>query len=215
LTPELAADKRYSLCCERVMDKRDRLGAGISVAAIALAILHLVFPSLAIDTITVALLVIAVVPWLGPIFKRVELPGGVKVEYQELKEKEAEVARAGLLASTVAHEIAHSFLIIRGEDPNLALAGLRIELEKSLRALAERNGLPTERASVRTLARDLAGKQVISGEAYLALSDLATLLNRAVHGAEVDDRAVDWAMDVGPKLLTTLRTPTSQHNHGR
>lgn len=30
------------------------------------------------------------------------------------------------------------------------------------------------------------------------------LLNSAIHGAKVDDRAVDWALDVGPRLLEAL-----------
>ena len=30
------------------------------------------------------------------------------------------------------------------------------------------------------------------------------LLNSAVHGAEVDRRAADWAIEIGPKLLASL-----------
>jgi len=36
------------------------------------------------------------------------------------------------------------------------------------------------------------------------LSDMIGLLNAAVHGAEVDSKAADWAMEVGPRLLKAL-----------
>lgn len=110
-----------------------------------------------------------------------------------------------MLSSTVAHEIAHAFLSTRTTDPNLALAALRLELEKSLKTLAAKHQINTDKASIYKLARELAGKQVISANAYLALSDLSKLLNNAVHGADVDNRAVQWAMEIGPKILTALR----------
>jgi hypothetical protein len=52
------------------------------------ALAHAIWPSARIDAATVALLVIAVVPWLAhllhlaPNLKSVELPGGVKLEFQ-------------------------------------------------------------------------------------------------------------------------------------
>ncbi len=57
----------------------------ITFCAIAVALLHALFPSIQIDAITVTLIGIAVIPWLGTLFKSVELPGGVKIEYHELE----------------------------------------------------------------------------------------------------------------------------------
>jgi hypothetical protein len=54
------------------------------------AAVHLLWPAVRIDAITVGLLVLAVVPWLGPLFKSIQLPGGWKVEFQELKREVAE-----------------------------------------------------------------------------------------------------------------------------
>lgn len=59
----------------------------VTVAALALAAVHVVVPNANIDAITLTLLVVAVVPWLAPILKTVELPGGWKFEFRELKEK--------------------------------------------------------------------------------------------------------------------------------
>ena len=54
----------------------------ITAAALAAGAARLIWPTLTIDSVTVALIVIAVVPWLAPIFKSLEMPGGFKVEWQ-------------------------------------------------------------------------------------------------------------------------------------
>lgn len=51
------------------------LRAGICVAA-GVAVAHAVRPNLAIDAVTLFALIVAVIPWLQPLFKSVELPGG-------------------------------------------------------------------------------------------------------------------------------------------
>jgi hypothetical protein len=70
-----------------------RLALAISVAALLIAAVHLVWPGLEIDAVTLVLLAIAAVPWLAPIFKSIELPGGWKFEYQQIQEQVKEVER--------------------------------------------------------------------------------------------------------------------------
>ena len=70
-----------------------RLPILISVGALVLVIVHLVWPDLRIDGVTLALLAVAALPWLAPIFKSIELPGGWKFEYQEVQRQVREVAR--------------------------------------------------------------------------------------------------------------------------
>ncbi|MGP4111705.1 hypothetical protein ACTWP5_12410 [Streptomyces sp. 4N509B] len=64
--------------------RRHLIGMCVSGAAVALAVAHMVWPDLAIDTITVMLLVVAVAPWLGGIFDTIELPGGLVMAYRQL-----------------------------------------------------------------------------------------------------------------------------------
>ncbi|MGP4001752.1 hypothetical protein [Streptomyces sp. 8N706] len=59
----------------------------MSCAAIGIAVVHLVRPDLKIDTITVMLFFVAVVPWLGDVFDSIELPGGPRLEYKRLKDR--------------------------------------------------------------------------------------------------------------------------------
>lgn len=182
-----------------------KLSWAITAIAVVLAIAHLAAPDVKIDAITVTLLVIAVLPWLGTVFRSLELPGGLKVEYHELERAKKEAEEAGLLAPA-AEPTPPVFLAIAEQDPNLALAGLRIELEKRLRVLATADGIAPEstRQGIGPLLRMLASRDALKERERSVLADLIATLNSAVHGAEVDPRAAQWAMDVGPKLLRTL-----------
>jgi hypothetical protein len=95
-------------------------------------------------------------------------------------------------------------MAIADRDPNLALAGLRIEIEKRLRKIADTKGIDSQRLGMGQLLRRLSDAQAISPNQRSVLSDMTSLLNDAAHGAEVDDRAAEWAINVGPKLLATL-----------
>jgi hypothetical protein len=50
----------------------------------------------------------------------------------------------------------------------------------------------------------LMGKNVLRPDQAAVLGDLTHLLNEGAHGAVVDPDATRWAMDVGPRLLTSL-----------
>ncbi len=50
----------------------------ISLVALLLALAHILFPNARVDLTTVFLFVVAALPWLAPLFKSVELPGGLK-----------------------------------------------------------------------------------------------------------------------------------------
>lgn len=178
----------------------------ISLVALMVAIIHVLWPKITIDAITVFLLIVALVPWLFPLLKSLELPGGWKIEFQELEKARKKAEKAGLLSKKNRKKKApsYSFESILDKDPNLALAGLRIELEKRLVQIAKLNKLDVNRASVGQLLRLLNQKQILTPEESSALADMSGLLNAAVHGADVDKRAADWAIDVGPKVLQSL-----------
>ncbi|HBQ5984467.1 TPA: hypothetical protein L9A40_002313 [Klebsiella pneumoniae] len=69
----------------------------IALGALAGVAIHVIWPHLAIDAITLGLIVVALLPWLAPIVKSVELPGGLKVELQEIKETTERVKNVGFL----------------------------------------------------------------------------------------------------------------------
>jgi len=180
----------------------------ITICAIGLALLHVLRPELNVDAITVALLAIAVVPWLAPLFKSVELPGGLKVEYRDLVEAKKKAEEAGLVSSvqskSTTNRRRYAYETVVGHDPNLALAGLRIEIETRLRDIAMSHSIDTERRSIGQVANQLKERGVLKELQLSALLDLLPLLNSAAHGATVDERASQWAADIGPQLLQSL-----------
>lgn len=184
---------------------RRRLGLSlvISTVAVAAALIHLIFPKLAIDTITLYLLTIAVLPWLGQIFESITFPGGAGVKYRDLAKVENAAARVGLLA-VPAETREPVYASFSQDDPNLALAGLQLELERRMKAMANAWRLDTGRKSSRQLMTSLTRAGALSQEEYSVLSDLSGLLNQAVHGASVDPAAGEWARSVGPRLLAAL-----------
>lgn len=114
---------------------------------------------------------------------------------------------AGLKSSESDSEHAqYSFQLVADQDPNLALAGLRIEIEKKLVELAQSRGLIADNGkhSIGALLWRLDQARLLSQAERSALSDMIGLLNSAVHGAKVDAGAADWAIGYGPELLSSL-----------
>jgi hypothetical protein len=130
---------------------------GITIVATVFAVIHATCPTIVIDGVTLTLILVAILPWLAPLFKSVELPGGVKVEFQELEKAKERADRAGLLAETpvIQPTTEYSFQTIAEDDPNLALAGLRIEIEKRLIQIAKSRGIEGDRKSVGRLLQIL------------------------------------------------------------
>jgi len=179
----------------------------VTFIALLLALCHLIWPNLAIDFITIVLLIAATIPWLAPLFKSLEFPGGWKVEFQDLQKTSDKADAIGLLSPVTEKsekETEYSFLLVAEQDPNLALAGLRIELEKKLNTLAFSFGHEIRSRGIGSILREVLNKELINKEEYSILTDMVGLMNQAVHGAQVDKRAAEWAINIGPRLLKTL-----------
>lgn len=181
----------------------------ITATAILVAAGHVLFPVAAIGGVTISLLVIAATPWLGHVFKAFEFPGLGRVEYRELVRRGTEMSKAGLTASVTAKQI--EALPVSRDDPLIALAALRIELEKRLRPIAEVKGLRigNRPSSIGMLARALSEAGFLTESQTRALSDMAGTLNRAVHARSLDRDAADWVLAVGPALLASLDAKVS------
>jgi len=175
----------------------------ITVAALTIGAFHQWYPEWSLDKWTMYCFIIAVLPWLAPLFKSIEIPG-LKVQFQDLQNAQYRADQAGLLGPTGPETPEYSFMMIAPHDANLALAGLRIEIERRLLELAKQHNIPAPRAGVGSLLRSLAQREVLTLQEREVLADMVGLLNSAVHGASVDERATEWAMEVGPKILSGL-----------
>lgn len=64
----------------------------VSTVALGTALLHIATP-FKLDNVALVLLGIALLPWLASILRRAELPGGLKLEFQEIKAEQVRQAR--------------------------------------------------------------------------------------------------------------------------
>ena len=72
----------------------------ITIGALLMLVVHNILPSLTIDTISVTLLFLAMIPWLAPLFKSIELPGGWKFEFKDFERARQKADEVGLLAKS-------------------------------------------------------------------------------------------------------------------
>ena len=174
----------------------------ISVVALAALSARAIWPNLRLDSISLGLLVVAAVPWLSGLFESLEFPGGWKVSFRKL---EAAAAAIPVVTTGDTRRVDEpSYLDVRERDPNLALVGLRIEIEKRLRNIAERHGVESRNPSVGALMRALTQHEVIPGSIRSALEEIIRAGNAAAHGARVPDGVDDFAFTEGPRILAWL-----------
>lgn len=79
-----------------------KVGIAISIVALGAAVLDVLSTRIEFNAITLGLLGIAAIPWLGQYLSSIELPGGIKAQFQDIRR---EVQEAKAEAST-AHQIA-------------------------------------------------------------------------------------------------------------
>ena len=192
-----------------------RLMTSVTVVALVIFVLRLAFPDLQIDAVALGLLLLAFLPWLSPLVKSAELPGGFKIEFQDVKEAAEKIVLATATRGTLTvSEPRATYQAIAEQDPNLALVGLRIEIEKRLRALADQAGVPGKR-SLLQLTTELQAQGVLEPQASSGLRDLISLGNQAAHGAPVSTDVALSAADYGPLVLESLDAKLIQGSTGR
>lgn len=76
----------------------------ISLTALVLIAVRLKWPEIKIDTVTIGLLVVAILPWVAVLLESAEFPGGWKVRFRDLKnEQEKQKSDIGTLKFLVGH----------------------------------------------------------------------------------------------------------------
>lgn len=92
-------------------------------------------------------------------------------------------------------------------DPNLALAGWRIDIERELKRLSTQSDVPASTQRIpRKMVSSLAQLGVITNAVANSLQDMLTIANRAVHGAKVDTGVLEIIRTDGLALLNYLKS---------
>ena len=94
-----------------------------------------------------------------------------------------------------------------GLDNSLALAKLRMELERELRHIAYNNqtDINSRPLGVTRMAQELVSRKILPATWLGPLNEITFVCNQAVHGTEVSDDIAASVVRVGGQLLEQLR----------
>jgi hypothetical protein len=94
-----------------------------------------------------------------------------------------------------------------GLDNSLALAKLRMELERELRHIAYNNqtDISFRPLGITRMAQELVSRKILPATWLGALNDITFVCDQAVHGTEVSDDIAASVVSVGGQLLEQLR----------
>lgn len=180
------------------------LRIGISVVCLILFWAHRQWPDMTKDPVTLALLAFALLPWLQPLFKTIELPGGFVITLQDMERKIEKAAGAAESAALKA-ELAVSGITSTSTQTSLIEATANAP-RTSLSELAEqyeRIRQTQESGPSRTSAMTAVVRQMIQQAAGVHEEDLRRLLKAETGG----ERLIAYASLYGnprPALLEEL-----------
>jgi len=188
-----------------------------SCVIVIIIFVHVIYPKLAIDSITISLLVLLIVVWFFPWVKAFKFPGG-EIQMRDVEKAQESLAKVDLprrpqpptnLTITAIDGVELGKLSLRDQllegDPNLALASLRIEIERRLRELATKRGIFVQKiAGVTQVIQALRERGDLDPKLASSLLEIIALCNRAVHGAKVDTEVARSTVALGEELLSVL-----------
>lgn len=183
----------------------------VMIAAAALLVAHAAkWESVRVDAVTLALLGFLLVVPLAELIRKVKI-GDFEPEIGRDEVARVQAKAALELTPTGDGDVPISADRIRGllqEDPRLALAKVRIELEEGLKRLYDSTGKSepqSRRLSLGRLVDHLVRTEVLPPHVAGALRDVIALANRAVHGEPVEPRAAEDLALLGIRLIREVQ----------
>ncbi|MDA3789728.1 MAG: DUF4145 domain-containing protein [Desulfobacula sp.] len=169
----------------------------VSFIFLSLGVAHLFIDKFTVDTIALALLVLATLPWLFPYLKSLELPGGVKIELKDVREPLEKLSNE---SSNDGKNSPYENI-----DPKLALVALRIDIEKMIRSFQSELGeLSNKSSSLSIRIQVLRNEGVLSPSVAEGLLEIIKLGNEAAHGATVDMDAAEFVIFKSGNIINKL-----------
>ena len=184
------------------------------IVGVALILIHGLFPTFfVVDVITIAIYVILSIPFLAQYLKKAKVYGAEFEFRDEIKATEKlvdlSIQNAKESATIKPRVQAPPFTVFDLSSVNdmvatdhvLALAALRIEIEKKLRVAAIQLGFSSRKpVSTIALLQFLTRKEVLRNEQIEAIRQIQKLCNLAVHGYEVSKDDAEQIIELAEKL---------------
>ena len=185
------------------------------LVGITIIFLHGFFPSqFIIDNYTVFIFLIIFIPCIAPFIKEVNFLGAKFIFKEEIRKTEKLINASSTIK--IRTKVDGSLVIaelksldnakkLLDADPVLALAALRIEIEKSLKSIAEKLDFPIrEKRSITEIIVNLKRKEIFSHEQVLILRKIIKMCNKAVHGAVISKSEAKEIIFLTEKFYRTL-----------
>jgi len=127
----------------QTMRNQKWLRIGVSLGAIVVIVARFVWPNLKVDIFTLALVIVAVLPWLSGMIESAKFPGGWEVKFREQVEDLAKSVDMGVPATDTTQpltDIRATALLQVSESPAVAILEAWRLVENALVELAARGG---------------------------------------------------------------------------
>ncbi len=175
-----------------------------SAAFLTIAVIKLLYKDVQIDATFILLAFLIFLPWIRSFIKEAEIPGLGKITLADIEQSSSKLER-GMedVSPMVLKESMPSFLEILNIDPNLALAGYRIEIENRLRKLARLHDIDAS-LTLRGILSELTAKGVLEESQTQGVDEIISYANKAIHGAKAEPKIADWIRNRGKTLLDFL-----------
>ena len=161
-----------------------------------------------IDTYTILLLFFLAIPLLAPYLKRAKF-FGAEFDFREsiiqtsklISQSENKVKKKPKLESSYFTTFSvETSLKLVAEDPSLALASLRIEIERALTNAAKMLISDPIRLTLNAIIKTLNKKGYIFKEEAEAIKQIINICNRAIHGANISEPEAREVIDLASRL---------------
>ena len=185
------------------------------LVGIILIFLHCFFPNqFIIDNSIIFIYFISSIPFIAQFLKEVNFLGAKFIFKEEIRKTEKLINASSTIK--IRTKVDGSLVIaelksldnakkLLDADPVLALAALRIEIEKSLKAIAKKLDLPIEeKQSITAIIVNLKNKEIFSHEQVLILKQIINMCNKAIHGVSISKGEAKEIISLTEKFYRTL-----------
>lgn len=178
-----------------------------------LIIVHGFWPNIfKVDLISISILFILSIPFVAQFLKKAKFPGA-EFEFKdeiretqklvELSVEEAKEIERPEKAKLLKFETFNLYGIreLLDSDPVLALAGLRIEIERKLKLAAHFLDIPVNKQySILKMLGIFKNNKFLSSYQFNALWNIVTMCNQAIHGSLISKEEAKEIIDIAEEL---------------
>ncbi|QMA54756.1 hypothetical protein HVW49_00130 [Escherichia fergusonii] len=169
------------------------------------------FMEINVDSTSILLLIIILTcPFIASVRKIKYGDFEAEIDPKEIQKIKTEAEKnAGLKESDdeIRPEIyttTESIRDLASSDPVIALAKVRIELEKVLNKLARIAGIEIKRPVLGMLVKTLSNHEIISSGIGKSLTEVIGICNRAMHGEVISEDSANTIVSLGIELIEDL-----------